>query len=194
MLCTVSVESCPVARHFCPPICDVILLSEQTALIKLGSIFNFSLIYSSSGWQYDSKAILFSLVDKPGWAPVKLPQTGKHNSNRDSIYCGPGYGPIFGGGGDILISNYASSNSNSYSNLGHTYSPLSGYSYTSIFAKTFLAGSYNFTPDEVETFYEKNWKITMHFLILIPLFVILIVVFTKPEKEMQRSKMHLVYS
>ena len=119
-------------------------------------MFNFSLIDSSSGFQYDSKAFLFSLVNKPGWAPVKLPQTGKYSSSRGSIYCGSRYGPIFGGGNDIRISNYASSNSNSYSNLGHTYSPPSGYSYRSTFAQTFLAGSYNFTPDEVETFYETN--------------------------------------
>ena len=96
-------------------------------------------------------------MNKPGWAPVKLPQTGKYSSYRAySIYCGSGYGPTFGDGFDIYISNYASSNSNSYSNLGHTYSPPSRYSYRSTFAKTFLAGSYNFTPDEVETFYETN--------------------------------------
>ena len=45
---------------------------------------------------------------------------------------------------------------NSHSNLGHTYSAPSGHSYGSTFAKTFLAGTYNFTPDEVETFYESN--------------------------------------
>ena len=97
-------------------------------------------------------------MNKPGWAPVKLPQTGKYSSNRDSIHCDSSYGPIFGGGCDILISNYASSNSKSYSRLGHTYSPPSGYSYDSTFARTFLAGSYWFTPDEVETFYETNKK------------------------------------
>ena len=96
-------------------------------------------------------------MNKPGWAPVKLPQTGKYSSNRaHSIYCGSSYGPTFGGGHDIRISNYASSNSNSYSNLGYTYSPPSGYSYGSTFAQTFLAGSYKFKPDEVETFYETN--------------------------------------
>ena len=30
--------------------------------------------------------------------------------------------------------------------------------YGSAFARTFLAGTYNFTPDEVETFYETNKK------------------------------------
>ena len=96
-------------------------------------------------------------MNKPGWAPVKLPQTGKYSSSRvHSIYCYSGYGPTFGNGHDIYISNYASSNSNSETNLGYTYSPPSGYSYGSTFAKTFLAGSYKFTPDEVETFYETN--------------------------------------
>ena len=135
-------------------------ISEQTALITLGSTFNFSLIDSSSLNQYDSKAFLFSLVNRPGWAPVKLPQTGKYSSRRSySIYSYSSHGPIFGGGHDIYISNYASSNSNSQGNLGHTYSPPSGYSYGSTFARTFLAGTnFNFTPDEVETFYETNKK------------------------------------
>ena len=119
--------------------------------------FLFSLIDSSSKYiyQYDSKAFLFSLVNKPGWAPVKLPQTGKYSSSQ-SIRFHSSFGPTFGGGYDILIDNSASFNSNSYSNLGYTYSPPSGYSYSSTFAQTFLAGTYHFTPDEVETFYESN--------------------------------------
>ena len=84
-------------------------------------------------------------MNKPGWAPVKLPQTGRYSFYRYSIYCGPSYGPTFGGGDDMR---------SSYSNLGHTYSPPSGYSYGSTFAKSFLAGSPYFTADEVETFYE----------------------------------------
>ena len=95
-------------------------------------------------------------MNKPGWAPVKLPQTGKYSSHRESIYCGSRYGPTFGTGHDIYISNYASSNSNSVGNLGATYTPPSGYSYGSTFARIFLAGSYKFKPDEVETFYETN--------------------------------------
>ena len=93
-------------------------------------------------------------MNKPGWAPVKLPQTGKYAYFKKSIYVDRYDVPTFGGGYDIHISNYASSNSRSYSNLGYTYSPPSGYSYGSTFAETFLAGSRYFTPDEVETFYE----------------------------------------
>ena len=118
--------------------------------------FLFSLIDSSNEYQYDSKAFLFSLVNKPGWAPVKLPQTGRYSSRAQSIRFDSLYGPTFGGGYDIRISNSASSNSNSDSNLGWTYSPPSGHSYSSTFARTFLAGTHHFTPDEVETFSESN--------------------------------------
>ena len=118
--------------------------------------FLFFLIESGNKYQYDSKAFLFSLVNKPGWAPVKLPQTGRYSSGANSVRFRSSYGPTFGGGFDIYISNSASSNSNSYSQLGHTYSPPSGHSYGSTFAQTFLAGTYLFTPDEVETFYESN--------------------------------------
>ena len=98
-------------------------------------------------------------MNKPGWAPVKLPQTGKHSYYRtDSIQWTSAYGPTFGGANDIRISNYASSHRNSEGDLGFTYSPPSGYSYGSTFAKTFLAGSQFFTPNEVETFYETDNK------------------------------------
>ena len=97
------------------------------------------------------------MVYKPGWAPVKLLQTGKYSSRKAySVYFVSSYGPTFGGGHDINIKSEASSNSNSYSNLGHTYSSPSGYRYASSFARTFLAGTYKFTPDEVETFYEST--------------------------------------
>ena len=119
-------------------------------------IFSFFLLASlSARYQYDSKAFLFSLVNKPGWAPVRLSQTGQYSSHKAySLYFYSSSGPTFGGGHDITITSDASSNSNSYSNLGHTYSSPRGYSYASTFARTFLAGTYKFTPDEVETFYE----------------------------------------
>ena len=115
----------------------------------------YFLVGSGSVYRYDSNAFLFSLVNKPGWASVKLPQTGKYSSRRKHSICdNPSYGPTFGAGHDIHISNYASSNRNSYTNLGSEYSPPSGYSYDSTFTQTFLAGTYTFTPDEIETFNE----------------------------------------
>ena len=113
---------------------------------------------SSCQYRYDSSAFLFSLVNKPGWAPVKILQRGLYYDHYSySIYDCSSYGPTFGGGHDIYVANYASSNGASYTNLGHTYSAPSGYSYGNSFSYTFLHGqsnTNNFTPDEIETFYE----------------------------------------
>ena len=131
------------------------MTGTSVANLSQKSFVSFLLASGSGRYQYDSKAFLFSLVNKPGWAPVKLSQSGRYSSSRaSSTFFRSSYGPTFGGGFDININNYASSNRNSYSNLGHTYSPPSGYSYYSTFAQTFLAGTYRFTPNEVETFYE----------------------------------------
>ena len=131
------------------------LLKGSTVELYFESFTSYSV--SSCLWKYDASAFLFSLVNKPGWAPVKLTQQGKYsNSRSNSIYSCSSYGPTFGGGHDIYIASYASSNVNSYSGLGHTYSPPSGHRYGSSFAYSFLAGSYKFQPDEVEVFYERT--------------------------------------
>ena len=105
---------------------------------------------------YDPAAFLFSLVNKPGWQPLKLNQTGSYNSSRCcSIYSCSSYGPTFGAGKDVYIADDAASNNYSYTDLGHTYSPPPGNIFESDFTRSFLAGSaYYFSPDEVEVFYE----------------------------------------
>ena len=139
----------------CVTACDWCLLQVSIRKISQMALLSHLYFLVGSGYVYDSNAFLFSLVNKPGWAPVKLPQTGKYSSRRKySISDNPSYGPTFGGGHDIHISNYASSNRNSYTNLGTEYSAPSGYGYGSTFTQTFLAGTYYFTPDEIETFYE----------------------------------------
>ena len=116
--------------------------------------FFLKLAYSCA-YRYSASAFLFSLVNKPGWAPVKLSQTGLYGSdNSYSMYGCHKCGPAFGNGHDISIASYASSNTNSYTYLGNIYSPPSGYHRGSSFTKSFLAGSYHFQPDEVEVFYE----------------------------------------
>ena len=105
-------------------------------------------------WWYDAEAFLFSLVNKPGLAPVKMNQNGSYNySPWYAIYSCSSYGPTFGGGHDIHIANYAAYSSSSYSYLW-TYRPPSGYGYG---ASSFLAGSYTFTPDEIETFFYERF-------------------------------------
>ncbi|PFX13584.1 Retrovirus-related Pol polyprotein [Stylophora pistillata] len=100
---------------------------------------------------------LFIRNIKEGWGPRKLLQTGKYSSKRYSIYSCSSHGPRFGGGADINLVNPTSSSSNSNSNLGYTFqSPSSRHGYSSSFAKSFLAGSYYFRPDEIEVFYETS--------------------------------------
>ena len=65
-----------------------------------------------------------------------------------AIYRGSSYGPTFGGH-DIYIANNANSNTNSYTDFGSNYSVPSGVQNR----KTILAGTRNFSPDEVEVFY-----------------------------------------
>ncbi|KAL9961673.1 hypothetical protein ACROYT_G030665 [Oculina patagonica] len=100
---------------------------------------------TSSGWSSSSNAFIFSLRNKEGLGPfksmVKQPQY--------AIYRNSGYGPTFGGGNDITIADNANSNTNSYTNFGYSYSVPSGVQSS----RTILAGTYTFTPDEVEVFY-----------------------------------------
>ena len=60
-----------------------------------------------------------------------------------------GYGPTFGGGFDIYIATNANSYTASYTNFGFSYFVPGGVQNR----KTILAGTYRFTPDEVEVFY-----------------------------------------
>ena len=119
--------------------------------------FPFCILVSNCGYQYSSKAFLFSLVNHSGWAPLKLLQTGRHSSGGHSIYSCSSHGPTFGGGNDIYVASYASSNTKSYSNLGYTYRSPPGHSYGSS-SHSFLAESRSFKPDEVEVFYETTWN------------------------------------
>ena len=66
-----------------------------------------------------------------------------------AIYCGSIYGPVFGWGGGILIADNANQNTNSFTNFGQSYSLPNGVTDR----RTILAGTYNFSPDEVEVFY-----------------------------------------
>ena len=129
-------------------------ISEHAGLTK--TFFEWlSILYLGSGclYQYDPQAFLFSLVNKPGWAPLKFNQTGKHTTSHSTYSCYNG--PVFGGPThDLKLAKDGSHDSLS-SDLGYTYSPPNPHGYTSSFARTFLAGTYQFNPAEIETFYDK---------------------------------------
>ena len=113
-------------------------------------VFHFyyfsSLPSESSGRNgHTTNAFIFSLNNKEGLDPFK--STVK--MAQYAIYMNPAYGPTFGAGHDIHIANNANSNTKSYANFGSYYSVPSGVQDQ----RTILAGTYNFSPDEVEVFY-----------------------------------------
>ncbi|XP_048580774.1 uncharacterized protein LOC5507168 isoform X2 [Nematostella vectensis] len=103
---------------------------------------------SSNSYMSSNKAFLYTLYNPRGYKPEKLP--GKSSTNVHSIYSGASYGPTFGGGHDLYIADKANTQKSSYTNP-YSYQQPSGCS-----GNTCLAGSYQFTPSEVEVFYEAS--------------------------------------
>jgi hypothetical protein len=89
-------------------------------------------------------SFLFSLRNKENRAPFIA--NLKPDGQQFAIYCYSDFGPTFGGGNDVHISNNADGNQKSYSNLGHSYQLPPGT------ADSVLAGSQYFTPTEIEVF------------------------------------------
>ena len=99
---------------------------------------------SSGGYKCDVDTFIFSLTN-PSGIPIKFNNAKPQYSVDDSS----NYGPTFGGGNDIYISDNCNSNANSYSNLGHSFSGCP-HKFESVEAKTFLCGSYKFRVEELE--------------------------------------------
>ena len=104
----------------------------------------FCSLDSSSGNGYTSNAFIFSLRNKEELHPFKSMVL----QPQYAIYRSQGYGPTFGGGGDIYISDNANSNNNSYSHLNYYETPKGANT-----PATILAGTPHFSPDDWEVFY-----------------------------------------
>ena len=102
---------------------------------------------STGSYEYDSKAFIFSLVNKEN-RPLLFEQTSNDGSSIGSFKI---YGPIFGIGNDIIIYDSSNMNTASISSLGKTYIHPE-YPYGSVRARTILAGSFNFKVQEIEVF------------------------------------------
>ncbi|XP_067017787.1 uncharacterized protein [Acropora muricata] len=105
---------------------------------------------SSCGYTSSQKSFIYSLYNINGSSPVKV----QIHSGMQSyaIYRCSSYGPTFGGN-DIYISDNAASNRISRSYCGNAYALPPGYSLSGSSCR-FYAGSYKFTPTDVEVFYE----------------------------------------
>ena len=98
-------------------------------------------------------SFLFSLRSNNDLGPFKAPL--KNEYDWQSIFRYNSYGPCFGAGHSLCIWDNARSTNNSYTNLGFTYQAPPGYTYRKPNTRSLLAGSYHFTPSEVEVFYLK---------------------------------------
>ena len=99
---------------------------------------------SSGGFNYTSKAFIFSLRNKEELGPFKSIVTDPPTA----IYRDADNGPSFGWC-DICIENNANNNTDSRTNFGDSYSIPSGVQNE----LTILAGTRLFSPDDWEVFY-----------------------------------------
>ena len=107
----------------------------------------FYVIASGTYYKQAPGSFIFSLRNKENLPPFKAPM--KSHRKNYAIFNYYSYGPTFGAGHDLHISNNAPSNTRSYTKFGYTYQPPHGVSSR----LTILAGSHNFSPSEVEVFY-----------------------------------------
>ncbi|KAK3735157.1 hypothetical protein QZH41_020253 [Actinostola sp. cb2023] len=105
--------------------------------------------HSRPQFSQSSRSFLYSLYNIKGYQPLKLNLTGK--DNHQAIRGGFKYGPIFGGGYDLYIPNHAASNKYSCTNP-FSYQPPPGCFLSQ--PCSFVTGSFKFTPNDVEVFYE----------------------------------------
>ena len=101
------------------------------------------MLESSGGWGFTRKAFIFSISNKEELDPFVI----EVRKPDRAIFRSSGYGPCFGD--DIEIVNNANSNSRSYAGLVWCYPAPAAVQDR----YTILAGTYRFSPDEVEVFY-----------------------------------------
>ena len=108
-------------------------------------LFTFGFSESSGNWSATSEAFIFSLNNNEGLAPF-VSQVEKGITDW-AIYRNSQFGPYFGI--DVIIRDNADSNSLSEAVLGYYYSAPPAVQDSD----TVLAGTWYFSPDEVEVFY-----------------------------------------
>ena len=102
------------------------------------------MLESSGGYGFTRKAFIFSISNKEELDPF----VSEVRRPGDAIYRWSGSGPGFDIS-NIYIANNANSNGHSYARLGRSYPAPAAVQNPD----TILAGTYWFSPDEVEVFY-----------------------------------------
>ena len=134
----------PEVFHYSVLSNDVIISNK--ALLCLFFTAGAGLLHTSAPGSF-----IFSLRNNDDLLPFKAPL--KDENDNMAIYRQNYFGPTFGWSHDFYIADNAGSNTNSITNFGYTYQPPSGYTSGQNNTKSLLAGSYYFTPSEIEEFY-----------------------------------------
>lgn len=118
---------------------------------KTGKVFGG---FCSISWVVDEKGSYYSAPDTFIFSVTGLKKFElKNNYDDEAIYNCNVYGPTFGNGYDIYISDSCNSKNDSYSNLGSTFEiPKCLFEAKSSEARAFLASSYKFKVEEYEVF------------------------------------------
>jgi hypothetical protein len=104
--------------------------------------------YASQSWKSTNTSInapnsfLFLLTNANGNQPTKF----LYNNNGQALYDNSGYGPTFGSNHDLHISNGSNANTNSYCNLGGSYTDTIG------LGQATFTGGRTFQITEIEVF------------------------------------------
>jgi hypothetical protein len=98
---------------------------------------------ASSTYKSHPDMFIFTLTNPHTFPPTKyaLKQADKYG-----IYCYCPYGPIFGGGHDILVADNSHQNAGSYTNFPYSYIDSTGK------GNVTFTGARNFTTSEIEVF------------------------------------------
>jgi hypothetical protein len=115
---------------------SLVLVKTKTGK-RFGGFTSLHWSYASNNYANDSKAFVFSLDNKECY---------KYNNNGNAIYCHSSYGPTFGGGLDLCLSNGCLNNNDSYTNQSSF--DYKGKNYA-------LNGSSNFRPEVYEVYQVK---------------------------------------
>ena len=102
-------------------------------------------------WTSAPGSFLFSLRNNDDLGPFKAPL--RNESHGGAIHRGSRFGPIFGRGVDLLIDGETGSYTGYYTDFGYSYQLPPGYIYGETNTKSLLAGSYEFSPSEIEILY-----------------------------------------
>jgi hypothetical protein len=140
----------PSFHSKCDNISNTVIIIKTTSNSVFGGLTSAQWT-SDWGYIYDSNAFIFSLR-----------RSGNSNKERFNvtnpdyaIYSYYWYGPTFGGGNDIYVSDNSNKNSNSYSNFVHSYQLPQNLTSWSDEAKNYLAGSYTWQTTEIEVYQVK---------------------------------------